>query len=76
MNKKKNDYQLEEKEIDVSNINLKKEEKPKERTTWVANTVDEVIKKDFKMENVDHEFMSLTDQEFNKKQEQVWIYLT
>lgn len=36
-------------------------------TTWVANSVEEVMKKDFKMEKIDHEFISLTDQTLNEK---------
>ncbi len=31
-------------------------------TTWVANSVDEVMKKDFEMGKIEHEFESLTDQ--------------
>lgn len=47
---------LEEKEIDVSNIKLtkKEEEKPTFTKFQVANTVDEVMKTEFKMENIEH----------------------
>lgn len=52
----------------MTNINLAKtEKKPEVRTTWVANTVDEVMKKDFVMDKIDHEFVSLTDESLNEK---------
>ena len=51
----------------MANINLVAKEKPKPMTTWVANSVEEVMKKDFKMEKIDHEFISLTDQNLNEK---------
>ena len=68
--KKKNESQLEEREIDVASIKIEKKEE-KKITSWVASSVEEVMKTDFKMEEHDHEFESLTDQEFNKKQKEV-----
>lgn len=68
--KKKNESQLEEREIDISTIKIEKKEEAK-ITSWVANSVEEVMKTDFKMEDHEHDFESLTDAEFNKKQKEV-----
>lgn len=67
--KKKNDSQLDEREIDVSTIKIEKPAEAPKITSWVANSVEEVMKTEFKMEEHEHDFESLTDQEFNKKQE-------
>ena len=64
---------MEEREIDISSIKIPEKKEEKKITSWVANTVEEVMKTEFKMEEHDHEFESLTDQEFNMQNKQVHL---
>jgi hypothetical protein len=40
-------------------------------TTWVVENLDDVLRKDFKLEDHDTDFISLTDQETNKLLQEV-----
>lgn len=55
----------------MGSIKIPKAKEEKKITSWVANTVEEVMKTEFKMEEHDHEFESITDQDFNKQQKEV-----
>jgi hypothetical protein len=76
--KKMNKFQpnkLEEKEIDTSNIVVEKKEEKKQITSWVvdADKVQDVFRKQFDMNKVDHEFESLTDDKKNEELKEVPI---